>query len=145
MGCVVRDRIHRAEVHVTASARSERSIREFSRTRTSIALWFGMLGGPAAGFLNVLFNYQAVDRACVTDSSLVIHILTLVFLAVAFLAGLVSWRLRADAGRWRDDAGGMLARSRFMATVGLLTSAVAIVAIVMQWIPVFIIGACHGT
>jgi hypothetical protein len=130
---------------VTASARSERSIREFSRTRTSIALWFGMLGGPAAGFLNILFNYPAVDRACVTNSSAIIHILTLVFLALAVLAGLTSWRLRSDAGRWPDDAGGMLARSRFMTTVGLLTSAIAIVGIVMQWIPVFFLGACHGT
>jgi hypothetical protein len=32
-----------------------------------------------------------------------------------------------------------------MTTVGLLTSAVAIVGIVMQWIPVFFLGACHGT
>ena len=130
---------------MTASARSERSIREFSRTRTAIALWFGMLGGPAAGFFNVLFGYPAVDRACVMNSSAVIHVLTLVFLALALLAGLTSWRLRNQIGRWPDDAGGMLARSRFMTTVGLLTSAVAIIGIVMQWIPVFFLGACQGT
>ena len=130
---------------MTASARSEQSIREFSRTRTSIALWFGMLGGPTAGFFNIIFNYSAVDRACVTNSSATIHILTLICLALALLAGFTSWRLRSDAGRWPDDAGGMLARSRFMTTVGLLTSAVAIVGIVMQWIPVFFLGACHST
>jgi hypothetical protein len=130
---------------VTASARSEQSIREFSRTRTSIALWFGMLGGPTAGFFNILLNYQAVDRACVTNSPATIHILTLICLALALLAGFTSWRLRSDAGRWPDDAGGMLARSRFMTTVGLLTSAVATVGIVMQWIPVFFLGACQGT
>jgi heme/copper-type cytochrome/quinol oxidase subunit 2 len=130
---------------VTTSARSHEALTEFSRTRTSMALWFGMLGGPAAGFLNILINYRAVERACVMDSSLVIHVLTILFLAVAVLAGLTSWRLRQRAGRWPDNAGGMLARSRFMTTVGVLTSAIAIVGIVMQWIPVFFLGACHGT
>jgi hypothetical protein len=130
---------------VTASARSQHVLAEFSRTRTSIALWFGMLGGPAAGFFNIVFNYPAVERACVMDSSILIHVLTIVFLAMAALAGLTSWRLRERAGRWPDNAGGMLARGRFMTTVGVLTSAVAIVGILMQWIPVFFLGACHGT
>jgi hypothetical protein len=111
----------------------------------SLALWFGMLGGPAAGFLNVLFNYPAAERACVVGSSALIHALTLAFLLLALLAGAISWRLSRRAGRWPDNAGGMLARSRFMATVGILTSAIAVVAIVMQWIPVFFIGACQGT
>jgi hypothetical protein len=130
---------------VTASARSQEAVAEFARTRTFILLWFGMLGGPAAGFFSVFVNYHAVDRACGTENDLVLHLLTVLFLVVAALAGLTSWRLRARTGRWPDDGGGLLARSRFMATVGLLTSTLAIVGIVMQWIPVFFIGACLGT
>jgi hypothetical protein len=130
---------------MTASARSQDTIQEFARFRTSLFLWFGMLGGPAAGFLSIAINYPAVDRACVTGNALVLHLLTMVFLAIAALAGLTSLRLRDRAGRWPDDGGGLLARSRFMTTVGLFTSLLAIVGIVMQWIPIFFIGACHGT
>jgi small-conductance mechanosensitive channel len=130
---------------VTSSARSRGALEEFASTRTSILLWFGLLGGPAAAFFAVLVTYAVVDRACVTRSSVVLHLLTIGVLVIASLAGLTSWRLRGRAGRWADTAGGMLARSRFMATVGMFTSALAMVVIVMQWIPVFVIGACHGT
>jgi len=130
---------------MTAPARGQNAIQEFTRFRTSLLLWFGMLGGPAAGFLSISINYPAVDRACVTGNVLVLHLLTVAFLAMAALAGLTALRLRNRAGRWRDDAGGLLARSRFMTTVGLFTSLIAFIGIVMQWIPVFFIGACHGT
>jgi small-conductance mechanosensitive channel len=130
---------------VTASPPSRGALEEFASTRTSLLLWFGLLGGPAAAFFAVLITYAVVDRACVTRSSLVLHLLAIGFLVIATLAGLTSWRLRGRADRWPDTAGGMLTRSRFMATVGIFTSALAMVVIVMQWIPVFIIGACHGT
>jgi uncharacterized membrane protein HdeD (DUF308 family) len=118
---------------------------KFARTTTSVALWFGLLGGPAAGFANVLVGYPAVDRACVGNSSLVLHFLTAIFLALAVLAGFTSWRLRQRAGDWPATAGGLLPRSRFMATVGILTAGVAAFGIILQWIPIFFIGACHGT
>jgi hypothetical protein len=68
-----------------------------------------------------------------------------VFLAVAILAGITSWRLRQRAGDWPETAGGLLPRSRFMATVGTLTAAVSVFGIILQWIPIFFIGACHGS
>jgi uncharacterized membrane protein HdeD (DUF308 family) len=118
---------------------------DFVRRRTSLALWFGLLGGPAAGFANVLVGYPAVDRACVGNSSVVLHLLTALFLAISLVAGLVSWRLRRRAGDWPETAGGLLPRSRFMATVGILTAAVSAFGIILQWIPIFFLGACHGT
>ena len=118
---------------------------KFASTRTSLALWFGLLGGPAAGFANVIVGYPAVDRACVSNSSVVLHVLMLTFLAIALLAGIVSWRLRQRAGDWPESAGGLLPRSRFMATVGILAAAVSAFGIILQWIPIFFIGACHGT
>jgi hypothetical protein len=130
---------------LTAQSRTEDRLEEFARTRTSLALWFGMIGGPAAGLLSVFVDYPAVNRACIADSSLILHLLTMLFLAVALLAGFTSWWLRARTGRWPDNAGGLLARSRFMTTVGLFASGIAVVGILMEWIPVFFIGACHGT
>ena len=130
---------------MTARATNQADRERFAGTTTSLALWFGVLGGPAAGFANVLVGYPAVDRACVSNSSILLHVLTLGFLAVALLAGVVSWRLRQRAGSWPETAGGLLPRSRFMATVGILTAAVSVFGIVLQWIPIFFIGACHGT
>jgi hypothetical protein len=130
---------------MTATAGSNRRQRDTSHTGASLALWFGMLGGPAAAFLNVALTYQIVDRACIARSSTVIHLFMGTFVLLAAIAGGISWRCRTRSRSWPDDAGGMLARSRFMATVGLLTSAISVVAILMQWIPVFFIGACQGS
>ena len=130
---------------MTANADSLRRARDTSHTGASLALWFGMLGGPAAAFLNVALSYPVVDRACIAQSATVIHVLMGTFVLVAAIAGATSWWFRSRAGSWSDDAGGVLARSRFMATVGLLTSAISVVAILMQWIPVFFIGACQGS
>lgn len=127
----------------TTAARDERA--EFSRTRISLELWFGLLGGPVSGFLFVLFAYPAVDRACVGESSVILHILALLFLATSVLSGFTSWRLHERAGDWPNNAGGMLPRARFMTAVGLLTSILATIEILFSWIPIFFIGACHGT
>lgn len=118
---------------------------DVAHTRTSVALWFAVLGGPAAGLANVLVSYPAVDRACVNDSGLILHVLTLFFLLVALGAGATGWRLRERIGDGPSTAAGMLARSRFMATLGILTAAISIFGIILQWIPIFFIGACHGT
>jgi hypothetical protein len=130
---------------MTASADSNRTARDTSHTGASLALWFGMLGGPSAAFLNVALGYQIVDRACISRSATEIHVLMGTSVLVAAIAGATSWWFRSRAGSWSGEAGGVLARSRFMATVGLLTSAISIVAILMQWIPVFFIGACQGS
>ena len=113
--------------------------------RTSVALWFGLLGGPAAALASTMINYSAVDRACVNDSTLVLHFLTLFFLVVAILAGWTAWSVRQRVGDWPAAAAGPFPRSRFMATVGVLTAVVAVFGLILQWIPVFFLGACHGT
>ena len=118
---------------------------DLMRTQTSIEAWFGLLGGPASGFLLVLVNYPVVDRACVTNSSIWLHIVQALFLGVAVLSGFTSWRLHERIGEVSDTAPGMVARLRFMTTVGLLTSILACVEITLTWIPIFFIGACHGT
>ncbi|HEY8832349.1 MAG TPA: hypothetical protein VIM21_07550 [Gemmatimonadaceae bacterium] len=130
---------------MTGRASNRADGEKFARTTTSLGLWFGVLGGPAAGFANVLVGYPAVDRACASNSSILLHVLTLTFLAIAVLAGIIAWSLRQRAGDWPASAGGLLPRSRFMATVGVLTAAVSAFGIILQWIPMFFIGACHGT
>jgi heme/copper-type cytochrome/quinol oxidase subunit 1 len=118
---------------------------DIGRTRTSLAIWFAMIGGPFAGLLNVMIDYPTVDRACVNDSSVILHVLTLLFLAVAIAAGVTAWSIRERIGDRPSAAGDPLARARFMTTVGLLTASVSVFGILLQWIPIFFLGACHGT
>jgi hypothetical protein len=126
------------------TARDERR-EEFTSTRTTLELWFGMLGGPASGFAMVLINYPVVDRACVTDSPLWLHVVALLFLSTALLACFTSWRLHQRLGDWPETGRGLMPRAHFMTTVGLLTSFISVLEILFQWIPIFFIGACHGT
>jgi hypothetical protein len=130
---------------MTAPAERREQREELSRPRVSLEAWFGLLGGPASGFLLVLVNYPTVDRACVTDSSMWLHVVQALFLGVALLSGFASWRLHERIGDWPETAPGMMARLRFMSTVGLLTSVLAVIEILFTWIPIFFIGACHGT
>ena len=139
------DSLHRATVYMTERVESDEKRAELTRTRISLELWFGLLGGPASGFFLVLVNYPLVDRACVNNNSIYLHLVQLLFLAIAVLSGFTSWRLHERIGDPPETAGGMMPRIRFMTTVGLLTSTMAIVEILFTWIPIFFIGACHGT
>lgn len=118
---------------------------ELTRTKASIALWFGVLGGPIAALCNVMIDYPAVDRACVNNSTVILHILTLIFLAIAVAAGWTAWSFRQRGGDGSSTAGGVLPRSQFMGTLGVMTASVAVFGLVLQWIPMFFLGACHGT
>ena len=128
------------------TARVDNERREDSASsRSSLSLWFGALGGPLAALSSIVITYPAVDRACVSNSSVLLHVLTFFFLVVAAISGLTAWRLRERVGAWPATAAGRLPRTRFVATVGILSASVAAVGIIMQWIPIFFLRACQGS
>jgi hypothetical protein len=126
-------------------AEHEREKRELERSDQSRALWFGMLGGPASGMLMVWINYPAVTTACVSGNRILLHGLSLLFLLIAVAAWLVSRGQYDRIGDFPLTEGGVMPRSRFMALVGLFTASLALIEIVMQWIPIFFLGSCIGT
>ncbi len=126
-------------------ARDEREREELARTRHSLWLWFAMLGGPVAGMLMVWVNYPAVDMACVGGNRLVLHAWALLFFLIAVASGVVSWSFYERVGDFPLTEGGVMPRTRFMALVGLFSSSLALIEIIMQWIPIFFIGSCIGT
>jgi hypothetical protein len=128
---------------MTARSENVEDARGLESNRTSLALWFGLLGGPAAGLGNILVNYPAVAPSCSHHSSLGLHASTMLFFLVAIGAGGTSLSLRR---RWEDTRDTRITeRRRFMATVGVLTAAVSVFAIILQWIPVFVLGACYSS
>jgi hypothetical protein len=126
-------------------AREERQKEEVARTSKSLDLWFAMIGGPFAGMLMVWINYPLVDRACVSGNRLWLHGSSLLFLLVAVAAGFAGWRFYERVGDFPLTEGGVMPRSRFMALVGVFTSALAVIEITMQWIPIFFLGSCIGS
>jgi hypothetical protein len=121
---------------------------------TPPALWFGLFGAPVAWSLQLLTSYALVAHGCYPDAEpmtmpVVPGLRTLVLgtgaaaLVVALLAGSSAWR------SWRATQDGHEAlleagegRTRFMALAGMLLSAVFVLGIVMNVVPLLMLRPC---
>jgi hypothetical protein len=124
---------------------SEEAEKVFKQAGGIFALWSGLLIAPFAFLLNLQVSYMLVPFVCATGRGLWLHIAAGSSLILAALSLLISWRNWQKAGRkWQSEAGSIAARSRFMAVMGLLMSAIFCLAILAQWIANFIIGPCQS-
>ena len=116
----------------------------FSQRKGLLALLAGILLPPFAWFLTQQLSFMLVPWACVTERQFILYAVTLAMLLLAIGGGLVArrswWRLGYDRAA---GAGGVMARSRFMAVGGVLSSAMFSLVIVAQGIPSFILNACE--
>jgi hypothetical protein len=132
---------------VTTKAKSENRVKaeeEFSETRGQIWLWIGVLTAPLAFLLHLEVNYALVTQLCQSTHKLSLPLITLLTLVISAGGGFVAWLNWKEAGRkWPGEAGSVTERSRFMAVVGLLISALIILALVAQLIPQFIFDPCQ--
>lgn len=118
---------------------------QFKETPGLLRLWGGLLAGPTAFLSNLQINYMLATLAC-DDAVPWLHLTALATLALAGGGGALAWHeWRRTGGEWPGEAEGPVPRSRFMAMLGLLTSALFALVIVAQWIPVFILGPCAGS
>jgi hypothetical protein len=99
------------------------------------ALWAGLLLAPAAFFIDL-----ELGPSCPRDDALPIHAVHAVSLVLA-LAGLaIAWRSwEAEGTRSPADEGGPVARTQFMAGLGVALSALLVLTLVAQWIPTFVL------
>lgn len=112
--------------------------------REIVALWTGLLLPPAAFLLNLEVAYALVPAACSGGSRLPIHLVHFACLVLAIVGGIVAWgRWNAGGRQWPGSQGGRTSRTRFMAGLGLLMSALFALVIVAQWIPSFILSPCQ--
>lgn len=106
-------------------------------------LWFAVLAGPVAWMLGLNAEYGLVRVACDKDSLLGLHMVSVATLLLALAGGLVSWREWKHAGReWPGEEGGPVGRSRFMAALGLMGSALFALTIVAQWVANLFLHPC---
>lgn len=116
------------------------------QARGMAVLWFALLAGPLAWMLGLNAQYSLVRVACAKDNMLYLHAVSVLTLLLALAGGWVAWREWKLTGRHGPDeeAGGTLARSRFMVGLALLASALFGVAILAQWVANFFLNPCMG-
>lgn len=119
--------------------------REFKSTGGLLAQWAGLLSGPVAWLLQFQTGYTLIPWACAHDAKAVsLHVVTLVALLLTAAGGFVAWRGWQRAGR--EQNGGedrAAARSRFMFVLGLFTSAMFLLVILVQGSASFILHPCQ--
>ncbi|HEV2706190.1 MAG TPA: hypothetical protein VGV59_09715 [Pyrinomonadaceae bacterium] len=120
------------------------SAREFKEGAGAGALWAGLVVAPLTTLVQQTTSYALVHQACRTGQEWSLHVASVVALLLVCGCALLSWRSwrRAGAGAETEGAG-VLPRSRFMAVVGLLISALSALVVIAQWIAVFVYAPCQ--
>jgi O-antigen/teichoic acid export membrane protein len=117
---------------------------EIVEARRIRALWAGLLLAPVAFFVNLELGYLLVRPSCSRDHALPIHAVHTVSLVLALFGLSIAWRSwQSEGTRWSDDEGGPVARTRFMAGLGVTLSALLVLTLVAQWIPTFVLSPCQ--
>jgi predicted small integral membrane protein len=110
---------------------------------SDLALWASVLIGPVVFLLNLQVNYTMVDWACNTGHGWALHVVhaaSFVVTVAGLLLGIVLWQ--RSGGGWPDPGRSSASRSRLLAVVGTLGSALFLVSLVAHWIPVVVLGPC---
>jgi hypothetical protein len=112
--------------------------------RRLAVLWAGVLLAPLAFLANLEVAYAFVTASCDRGDQLLIHLTHLACLLLSLLGGWAAWSAwRAEGSEWPGQGGGTVGRTRFMAGLGLLLSAMFTLVIVAQWIPGFLLSPCQ--
>ena len=107
-------------------------------------LWTGILAGPIAWALDLLVSYAVVKWTCLTSRHWPLDASTVVALAIAGAGAALAWRaLQQTMYADPTDGGAPPQRAKFMAILGVTTSALFAITIAAAWIPRWVLDACH--
>jgi hypothetical protein len=108
------------------------------------ALWMANLLGPVAALAGLEIAYIFADRACTTGDMLPVHLTWLASLLASGVGGWLGWReWRRWGGGHAGEDGGIGGRSRFLAVLGMLLSAMIALVILTLWSPAFVFHPCQ--
>jgi hypothetical protein len=114
------------------------------RWLTPLPLWTGILAGPVAWALDLGISYAIVKWTCSATTARPFPIITLASMAIVAAGAAVSWTaLRRTRGDTPEDGGTPRQRARFMAILGLASSALFALTIAAAAIPWWVLDACH--
>lgn len=118
--------------------------RRYSSSRGLLELFTGVLLAPFAWALHLSVSYFLAEVRCDDHWNLSLLTASLLLGVVAAIGGWFAWRNYDFTGReWpRGDMDGVLVRSRFLAVGGLVLSALSLLLILAQTIPMLVLRAC---
>jgi hypothetical protein len=100
-----------------------------------LSLWAAILAGPAAWALDLVVSYALVGWTCGSERVVVIRAITFAALTIIAAGAAIAWRALHCTPDQPADAGGRLPRARFMALLGLASSALFAVAVLGAALP----------
>ncbi len=114
------------------------------RWLTPLPLWTGILAGPIAWAFNLMASYAVVKWVCHTNRESILQLITFGSLAVVIGAAAVSWiAFTRTAHDEPTDGGRPRQRARFMAMLGLASSALFALQILAGAVPHWVLDACQ--
>lgn len=109
-----------------------------------LPLWFAVLGPPILWAARFGISYTLVPYVCARDAVLLLQVVSVLALLGVAAAGLVGWVQWRRAGRSTQvEFGGIDARARFMALLGMLGSALFAAVIIAEALAIFFIDPCQ--
>jgi hypothetical protein len=121
--------------------------------RSSVLLWFGLLGAPAAWTAQFLTGYWLTEVGCSTGGerdlaidgwTLAATIAAAVLAVLAGLAALVTFRrTRGTRGTGGSEEPPPKGRVHFLATVGIVVAPLFLLIIVMSGVGAVVLADCH--
>jgi hypothetical protein len=118
------------------------------RRRTSVLMWFGLLGAPAAWVVQFVFGYAVTEAACdaagtkwgipVDAWAAIATVVAAVIAALAGAAAVATFRATRDRGS-EPPAG----RIHFLGTVGMTLAPLFLCIIVLNGVGAIVLTNCH--
>lgn len=110
---------------------------------SSLRLWPPLLVPPVAFLTLLSAAYALIPVACEAHSSLPLHLVAALSLAIALGGAALAWRDWRSAGvKAPHDQADKATQVRFLAVIGLMMSGLIALATVTLWIANFIIPPC---
>lgn len=109
-----------------------------------VRLWIGVLGPPSIWATRIATSYLLVPYACWWGWLPVLHLVTAIALLGTGAVGVMAWRAwRTVGGGGEVEIGDEATRTRFMAIVGMSSSALFLLVIVAEGLANLFIDPCQ--
>ena len=118
-------------------------VREWSG-RDATRLWSGILGPQLVFLLHLQAGYALAPLACRQGHSFSLHVASVIAIVLTLGLGMLSLTGWRRSGRhWPDSSASLSTRDRFLGLLGVMTTAIVVLTLIAQWIPVFLIEPCR--
>ena len=111
---------------------------------TPKALWTLIVAGPIIVALEMQANFVLVRQACSAQRNVLLYAVIIVAMFLTIVTALVGVSLWKRAGtEWPTEAIDLANRIRFIATLGILSSAMSFLVILAQGIATVVFDPCQ--